>query len=116
MELSKSRLLEDETARRFLRSLEPRVIGKSNWFFEPHTLFLSLARMANVSQRRERFEEYLVEAPWEWYCLTMVYKHGYESKHALASEKNCGCLQSQKTCLQARTRRGRLGAFDVQFR
>lgn len=116
MELSKSRLLEDEAALRLLRSLEPRIIGKSNWFFEPHTLFLSLARMANISQRRQRFGEYLIEAPREWYCLSMVYKHGYESEHALASKENCGCPLSQKTCLQARIRRGRLGAFDVRFR
>lgn len=50
MELSKSRLLEDESALRLLKSLEPRAIEESNWFFEPHTLFLSLARMSNVSE------------------------------------------------------------------
>lgn len=116
MELSKSRLLESEPALNFLWSLEPNIIDDSNLSFQIHTLSLSLARMANILQRRERFEEYLVEARREWYCLTTVYKYGYEDENALVSEENCGCPQEQKKCLQVRIRRGKLGAFDVRFR
>lgn len=116
MDLSKSRLLENEPALKFLRSLEPRIINDSNGSLLFYTLFLSLARMANIPQRRERFEEYLVEATREWYCLTTVYKYGYEDETALASEENCECPQKQKPCLQVRIRRGKLGAFDVRFK
>lgn len=116
MELSKSRLLESEPALNFLWSLEPIIIDDSNVSFQTHTLFLSLARMANISQRWERFEEYLVEARRDWYCLTTLYKHGYEDENALASEEDCGCPQEQRKCLQVRIGRGKLGAFDVRFR
>lgn len=115
MELSKSRLLEDESALEFLRSLEPSIFDEGWEYFSGQSLFLSLARMANIAERRERFQEYLVEAPREWYCLTTVCKQGYENENALASEENCGCAQKPKTCLQVRIRRGKLGAFDVRF-
>lgn len=114
-ELSKSRLLEDEPALDFLRSLEPRIIDESHGYFGPHTLYLHLTRMANIAERRERFQEYLVEAPREWYCLTTVCKQGYENENAMAIEEKCGCPQKQGTCLQVRIRRGKLGAFDVRF-
>lgn len=116
MDLSKSRLLEDKSVLNFLRSLEPRIVDGTQGYFKPHTLFLSLAMKANIAKRRERFEEYLVEAPREWYCFTTVCKNGYENEKALASEANCGCPQKQQTCLQVRIRRGKLGAFDVRFR
>lgn len=116
MDLSKSRLLENESVLNFLRSLEPRIVDGSQEYFKPLTLFLSLAMKANIAKRRERFEEYLVEAPREWYCFTTVCKYGYESENALASKENCGCPQKQQTCLQVRIRRGKLGAFDVRFR
>lgn len=116
MDLSKSRLLEDESVLKFLRSLEPRIVDGSQEYFKPHTLFLSLAMKANIAKRRERFEEYLVEAPREWHCFTTVCKYGYESENALASKENCGCPQKRQTCLQVRIRRGKLGAFDVRFR
>ena len=116
MDLSKSRLLEDESVLKFLRSLEPRIVDGSQGYFKPHTFFLSLAAKANIAKRRERFEEYLVEAPREWYCFTTVCKSGYEAENALASKENCGCPQKPQTCLQVRTRRAKLGAFDVRFR
>lgn len=43
LELRKSRLLENESALQFLRSLGPRIVGESLYFFEPHTLFLALS-------------------------------------------------------------------------
>lgn len=116
MDLSKSRLLEDESVLKFLRSLEPRIVDGSHEYFKPHTLFVSLAAKANIAKRRERFEEYLVEAPREWYCFTTVCKSGYESENALASQEKCGCAQKPQTCLQVCIRRGKLGAFDVRFR
>ncbi|KAK7741108.1 hypothetical protein SLS63_000661 [Diaporthe eres] len=115
-ELSKSRFLEDEPAHNFLRSLEPRIIDASHGYFGPHTLYLHLARMANIAQRRERFQEYLVEAPRQWYCLTTVCKQGYENENALAIEENCRCPLEKKTCLQVCIQRGKLGFFDVRFR
>ncbi|POS69732.1 hypothetical protein DHEL01_v211876 [Diaporthe helianthi] len=42
MELSKSRLLEDQSALQLLSLLEPRIGGESCCFFEPHYLFLTL--------------------------------------------------------------------------
>lgn len=116
MELSKSRLLEDESALKFLQSLEPRIFDEGREYFSLQRLFLSLARMANIAQRRERFQEYLVEAPREWYCLKMVCKQGYENVNAVAIEESCGCPQKQKTCLQVRLRPGKLGVFEVRFK
>lgn len=100
MELSKSRLLEDESALKVLQSLEPRIFDEGREYFSLQRFFLSLARMANIAQRPERFQEYLVEAPRQWYCLTMVCKQGYENENALAIEEDCGCPLKKKTCLQ----------------
>ncbi|KAG6362116.1 hypothetical protein INS49_010345 [Diaporthe citri] len=115
---------EDEQHPGWLELLDFMELGKSRFlifdesqeYCSLQTLFLSFARMANIAKRRERFEEYLVEAPREWYCFTTVCKNGYQNEGAMASEKNCDCPQNEMACLQVRIRRGRLRAFDFRFR